>query len=161
MWHAPHVAIKTNTSNFPNATPLLCAESVDLDRIATYLDRSICAMVRGDCHIKAGITGLAKAAHMAEEKGFFLEIHAAATPLLDMGNLYVAAAFTNSHLIEVFPLYFPIFKHNPYAIDRERFPDGPGRPRPRCGARLRSDQQRQEKAGCLRALPARQGKSNG
>jgi L-alanine-DL-glutamate epimerase-like enolase superfamily enzyme len=110
-------------------TPLLCAESVDLDRIPNYLDRSICAMVRGDCHIKAGITGLAKAMKLAQDKGFNLEIHAAATPLLDIGNLHVAAAFTNSRFIEVFPLYFPIFKYNPYQIDREGYltvPEGPG-----------------------------------
>jgi len=110
-------------------TPLLCAESVDLDRLPLYLDRKICAMVRGDCHIKAGITGLARAMRLAADKGFNLEIHAAATPLLDVGNLHVAAAFTNTRFLEVFPLYFPIFKHNPYAIDAEGFlsvPEGPG-----------------------------------
>lgn len=110
-------------------TPLLCAESVDLDRLPTYLDRSVCAMVRGDCHIKAGITGLARAMRMAEDAGFNLEIHAAAAPLLDIANLHVAAAFTNCRFLEVFPLYFPIFKHNPYGIDAGGFltvPDGPG-----------------------------------
>jgi L-alanine-DL-glutamate epimerase-like enolase superfamily enzyme len=126
--HDDHVAqLRELTARLK--TPLLCAESVELDQLPLYLDRSICQMVRGDCHIKAGITGLAKAMRLAEAKGFNLEIHAAATPLLDIGNLHVAAAFTNSTFLEVFPLYFPIFKHNPYAIDREGFltvPDGPG-----------------------------------
>ncbi len=110
-------------------TPLLAGESVDLDRLPLYLDREICGMVRGDCHIKAGITGLAQAMRMAAARGFNLEIHAAAAPLLDVGNLHVAAAFTNCRFLEVFPLYFPIFQHNPYAIDREGYltvPDGPG-----------------------------------
>jgi len=126
--HDDHVAgLRELTAQLK--TPLLCAESVDLDQLPLYLDRNVCAMVRGDCHIKAGITGLSRAMRMAEAKGFNLEIHAAATPLLDVGNLHVAAAFTNSRFLEVFPLYFPIFKHNPYAIDRDGYltvPDGPG-----------------------------------
>lgn len=49
--------------------------------------------------------------------------------MLDVGNLHVDAAFTNTRFLEVFPLYFPIFKHNLYAIDAEGFltvPEGPG-----------------------------------
>jgi len=110
-------------------TPLLAAESVDVDRLPLYLDRKICAMVRGDCHIKGGITGLSRSMRMAADKGFELEIHAAATPLLDAGNLQVAAAFDNCRFLEVFPLYFPLLKHNPYQIDAKGFltvPDGPG-----------------------------------
>lgn len=110
-------------------TPLLVAESVDLDRLPFYLDRGICAMVRGDCHIKAGITGLARAMEMAADAGFNLEIHAAATPLLDVGNLHVAAAFENCRFIEAFPLDFPIFQNDPLVADADgclTVPEGPG-----------------------------------
>ena len=87
-------------------------------------------MVRGDAYIKGGITGLRKAIATCELFGFDLEIHTAATPLMDIANLHVACSTRISRFVEH---HHPVFrfglKGSPLLIDADgcqRLPSGPG-----------------------------------
>ena len=110
--------------------PVLGLESVGLDELAEYLRRDAVDMVRGDVHIKAGITGLRKAMAICELFGLNLEIHTAATPLLDVANLHVACSTANCQYLES---HQPLFRFGllgkPLDIDAEgylKMPAGPG-----------------------------------
>ena len=63
-------------------------------------------IIRGDVLIKAGITGLRKAAAMAELFGSTSRSTASDTPLLDVANLHVALSIENCEFSEGHdPLY--------------------------------------------------------
>jgi L-alanine-DL-glutamate epimerase-like enolase superfamily enzyme len=111
-------------------TPILPAESVRWGEIGEFLRRGSFGMMRGDVHLKAGITGLSKAFGACELLGLDLEIHTAAVPLLDIANLHVACAFQNCRFMEH---HHPIFrfglKDSPLAIDENgmmHLPSAPG-----------------------------------
>lgn len=80
--------------------PVLAAETTTVDELPEYLRQDAIDMARGDVYIKGGITGLRKALAMCELFGFDLEIHTAATPLLDVANLHVACAVDNCKYLE-------------------------------------------------------------
>lgn len=109
-------------------TPILAAETTTVHDLPQYL--GAVDMVRGDTYIKGGITGLRKAMVLCELFGLDLEIHTAATPLLDVANLHVACASANCGMVEH---HHPVFrwglKGDPLAIDGQgcqRLPTGPG-----------------------------------
>lgn len=109
-------------------TPIIAAETTTLHSLPSYLDKV--DMVRGDAYIKGGITGLRKALALCELHGLNLEIHTAATPLIDVANLHVACAVSNCGMLEH---HHPVFrwglKGDPLAIDAngcQRLPNGPG-----------------------------------
>jgi L-alanine-DL-glutamate epimerase-like enolase superfamily enzyme len=110
--------------------PILTAETTTLHELPEFLRQEAGDMVRGDTYIKGGITGLRKSLALCELFGIDLEIHTAATPLLDVANLHVACAASNCSYVEH---HHPVFrwglKHDPLAIDGDgcqRLPTGPG-----------------------------------
>lgn len=111
-------------------TAILPAETVRWGELGEFVRQGAFGMLRGDVHLKAGITGLVKAFGACQLVGMDLEIHTAATPLLDVANLHVAAAFRNCRFMEH---HHPIFrfglKNDPLAIDSEGYmhvPTGDG-----------------------------------
>jgi len=111
-------------------TPVLAGETVSLIELPQFIVEGAVDMVRGDVHIKSGITGLMKAIGMCEIMGFGLEIHTAATPLLDIANLHVGCA---THVSRFLESHHPIFrfglKGNPLEVmgdGCQHLPTGPG-----------------------------------
>lgn len=111
-------------------TPVLVAETSTVHDLPQYIRLGAGDMFRGDTYIKGGITGLRKAMTLCELFGFELEIHTAASPLLDVANLHVACASANCSFVEH---HHPVFrwglKHDPLGIDasgRQQLPTGPG-----------------------------------
>lgn len=110
--------------------PILAAETTTVHELPEYLKAGAVDMVRGDTYIKGGVTGLRKAMAICELFGLDLEIHTAATPLLDVANLHVACASSNCEFVEH---HHPVFrwglKGDPLRIDEhgcQRVPTGPG-----------------------------------
>ena len=81
-------------------TPILAGETSRLHELPEIVRVGAADLVRGDVLIKAGITGLRKAAAMAELFGFNIEIHGLGTPLLDVANLHVALSIENCEFSE-------------------------------------------------------------
>jgi L-alanine-DL-glutamate epimerase-like enolase superfamily enzyme len=83
--------------------PVLGGETVagSVRLAAEYILRGAVDAVRGDVYWKGGITALMKMAHLAEAHGMKLEIHHAATPIMDWANLHVACAISNGDFFEV------------------------------------------------------------
>lgn len=110
-------------------TPLLLGETVRLTELPRYLTAGLGTRLRGDTLIKGGITGLRKAAAMAELFGIELEIHTANTPLLDVANLHVAGATANTGRMEI---HHPVFrfglKDHPLEINASGLATVPTRP---------------------------------
>lgn len=111
-------------------TPILAAETTTAHEVPDYIRNGSVDMFRGDAYIKGGITGLRKALATCELFGYDVEIHTAATPLLDVANLQVACSVKNCGMVEH---HHPVFrfglKHGPLEIDREGYqhlPAGPG-----------------------------------
>ena len=111
-------------------TPILATETLRLTDIPNFLTGRAMTMARGDVLIKGGITGLRKAMNACELFGFNLEIHTAATPLLDVANLHVACSARNTSMVEV---HHPIFrfglKKHPFDVGPDGYahlPAGPG-----------------------------------
>ncbi|HTO05314.1 MAG TPA: enolase C-terminal domain-like protein [Opitutus sp.] len=111
-------------------TPVLAAETVGLFELPHYLTEGAVDMVRGDVHHKGGITGLTKALALCEVLGFELEIHTAATPLLDVANLHVGCATRSSRFLES---HHPMFRfglmNDPLRVHEDgcqHVPTGPG-----------------------------------
>jgi L-alanine-DL-glutamate epimerase-like enolase superfamily enzyme len=88
-------------------TPILPGETLRWTETAETLRRGSFCMLRGDVHLKAGITGLRKLFAACETLGLELEVHTAATPLLDVANLHVACAHANCRFMEH---HHPIFR---------------------------------------------------
>jgi L-alanine-DL-glutamate epimerase-like enolase superfamily enzyme len=80
--------------------PILATETAHLYDIPEYLRHSAVDLARGDVHTTAGVTGLYRAAMACDMFGVGLEIHTAATPLLDVANLHVACAVSNCTFLE-------------------------------------------------------------
>ena len=111
-------------------TPILAGETVSLMELPQYLNEGAIDIVRGDVHIKSGITGLMKAIGMCEVMGFDLEIHTAATPLLDVANLHAGCATRLSRFLESHhPMFQFGLKDNPLKLQEDgcqHLPSGPG-----------------------------------
>lgn len=110
--------------------PILTAETTTVHDLPAYLRAGAADMIRGDTYIKGGITGLRKAMALCELWGLDLEIHTAASPLLDVANLHVACAASNCEFVEH---HHPVFrwglKNGALDIDADgcqRAPTGPG-----------------------------------
>ena len=112
------------------AVPILSGETSRVHELAEGMRMGAFDIARGDVHMKEGITGLRKAAGMADLLGFDLEIHAINQPLLDVANLHVAMSIANCRWSETFhPIYYRGLKGEPLAIDADGFkhlPTGPG-----------------------------------
>ncbi|HVA88081.1 MAG TPA: enolase C-terminal domain-like protein [Candidatus Saccharimonadales bacterium] len=110
--------------------PILAGETVSLGEMPEFLRSGAFDIARGDVLIKNGITGLHKAATMADLFGYNLEVHGLGTPLLDLANLHVACAIENCRWVEAHhPIYYRGLVGDPLAIDGEgfrRLPTGPG-----------------------------------
>lgn len=111
-------------------TPILAAETNTVHEIPEYIRDGAVDMIRGDAYIKGGVTGLRKALAACELFGYELEIHTAATPLMDVANLHVACSTKISHFVEHHHAVFRFgLKGDPLAIDAQGFqhmPTGPG-----------------------------------
>lgn len=111
-------------------TPVLAAETVGLFELPHYLTEGAVDIVRGDAHHKGGITGLMKALGMCELLGYELEIHTAASPLLDVANLHVGCATRLSRFLEAHhPMFRFGLKNDPLAVRADgcqHVPTGPG-----------------------------------
>ena len=111
-------------------TPVLGAETVALFELPHYMIDGAADMVRGDVHHKGGITGLMKALGMCEVMGVALEIHTAATPLLDVANLHAACATRMSRFLESHhPMFRFGLKNDPLRVHGDgcqHVPEGPG-----------------------------------
>lgn len=110
--------------------PVLTAETVSLLELGQALRSGMVDLLRGDVLIKGGITGLKKAADACEILGAGLEIHACASPLLDVANLHVACATSTCDKLES---HHPMFRFglddDPLEIDDAGYlhcPSGPG-----------------------------------
>lgn len=112
------------------AVPILAGETSRVHELAEGMRLGAFDIARGDVHMKHGITGLRKAAAMAELLGFDLEVHGINQPLLDTANLHVALAMSNGRWSETFhPIYYRGLKGGPLDIDADGYkhlPPGPG-----------------------------------
>jgi L-alanine-DL-glutamate epimerase-like enolase superfamily enzyme len=110
--------------------PILATETVSLRELPQYLQQHTIDLARGDVFIKAGITGLRKAAAMCDILGFNIEIHTLHSPLLDIANLHVACSIENSEFVESHnPMFRFGLKNTPLDIDSDGcqvLPSGPG-----------------------------------
>ena len=110
--------------------PVLAAETVSLQELPQYIIEGAVDIARADVRIKGGITGLVKSIHFCELLGVEVEIHTAASPLLDVANLQVACALPGSRFLEAHHDMFRFgLKGNPLAVDADgcqRLPAGPG-----------------------------------
>ena len=111
-------------------TPVLAAETVNLFELPQYLREGAIDIVRGDVHLKGGITGVTKVLGMCEIMGYEMEIHTAASPLLDVANLHVGCATRLSRFLEA---HHPMFRfglvNDPLAIQQDgcqHVPSAPG-----------------------------------
>jgi L-alanine-DL-glutamate epimerase-like enolase superfamily enzyme len=110
--------------------PILAGETLRVHELAEGMRLGAFDIARGDVLMKEGITGLRKAAGMADLLGFEIEIHGINQPLLEVANLHVALSITNGRWSETFnPVYSRGLKGSPMAIDTDGFlhmPAGPG-----------------------------------
>ena len=110
--------------------PILATETVSLRELPEYLQQHAVDLARGDVFIKAGVTGLRKAAALCEVSGFNLEVHTLHSPLLDIANLHVACSIRNCEFVESHnPMFRFGLKNAPLDIDAQGYqnlPKGPG-----------------------------------
>jgi L-alanine-DL-glutamate epimerase-like enolase superfamily enzyme len=110
--------------------PILAGETLRLHELPEFIRQGAFDIARGDVHLKEGITGLRKAAAMAELFGFDIEIHGIGQPILDLANLHVALAIQNCRWVENFhPLYARGVKVGSLDMDANglrHLPPGPG-----------------------------------
>lgn len=110
--------------------PILAGETSRVHELAEAMRLGAFDIARGDVLMKEGITGLRKAAGMADLLGFDLEIHGINQPLLDVANLHVALSIANCRWSETFhPIYYRGLAGEPLKIDAEGYkhlPSGPG-----------------------------------
>ncbi len=112
------------------AVPILSGETSRVHELAEGMRLGAFDIARGDVLMKEGITGLRKAAGMADLLGYDLEVHGINQPLLEVANLHVALSMQNGRWSETFnPIYYRGLKGDPLGIDSEGFkhlPLGPG-----------------------------------
>lgn len=89
------------------SVPILATETISLRELPEYLHQHAVDLARGDVFIKAGITGLRKAAALCELLGYNIEIHTLHSPLLDIANLHVACSIKNCEFVES---HHPMFR---------------------------------------------------
>lgn len=110
--------------------PLIGAETISLLELGQVFSARVFDVVRGDVYIKCGVTGLMKVIAMAEVFGVEVEIHACASPLLDVANLHVACATGSTRWLEVHHEMFRFgLRDNPMQIDSTgllKCPTAPG-----------------------------------
>ena len=137
--------------------PILAGETSRVHELAEMIRMGACDIARGDVHMKEGITGLHKAAGMADLLGFELEVHGINQPLLDTANLHVALSMSNGRWSETFhPIYYRGLKGGPLDIDAEGYKHLPPGPGPRRRARLGLDRRQHPlDAADARRLPDR------
>lgn len=82
-------------------TPIHHAETLSLSEAAQVVVAGVGSAIRGDVHIKAGVTGMRKLIAMCELAGMQLEIHTAASFLLDVANLHVLCSTSLGEYFEV------------------------------------------------------------
>lgn len=68
---------------------------------AELVARGATDILRGDVYWKGGITPVLKMAHLAEAFGMKIELHHAASALMNWANLHVMGAIANSDFLEV------------------------------------------------------------
>jgi L-alanine-DL-glutamate epimerase-like enolase superfamily enzyme len=68
---------------------------------ADLITREATDILRGDVYWKGGITGVMKMAHLAEAHGMKLELHHAASPIMNWANLHTLGAFKNGDYLEI------------------------------------------------------------
>ncbi len=88
-------------------TPVLAAETSSLFDLPQYVNSGAVDILRGDTHLKGGITGMIKTLGFCEINGIELEIHTAASPLLDMANLQIGCVTRLSRFLEA---HHPMFR---------------------------------------------------
>ena len=97
---------------------------------AQFQARRATDILRADVYWKGGITGVMKIAHLAEAYGMKLEIHHAASSLMNWANLHCLGAFKNGDFLEVLipadPLNFGLEQY--IEIDAEGLAHLPQRP---------------------------------
>jgi len=112
------------------AIPILSGETLRVHELAEGMRRGDFDIARGDVHMKEGITGMHKAAGMADLLGYELEVHGIIQPLLAIANLHVSCTMSNSRYTEVMhPVYGKGMLGDLLAIDAEGYrhlPTGPG-----------------------------------
>ena len=110
--------------------PILSGETSRVHELAEAMRMGAFDIARGDVLMKEGITGLHKAAGMADLLGYDLEVHGINQPLLEVANLHVALSMSNGRWSETFnPIYYRGLKGDPLGIDAEGYkhlPPGPG-----------------------------------
>ena len=111
-------------------TPVIGAEQLHLAELPEYIRQRAFDMVRAVVLIKGGVTGLRKAVQMCEMFGINLEIHTAASPLLDVANLHVACTTRHGRFTERHSQVFNFaLENNPLLPDENGYvhvPSGTG-----------------------------------
>jgi L-alanine-DL-glutamate epimerase-like enolase superfamily enzyme len=93
-----------------------------LDAYVPWIIEHATDYLRGDVAVKGGITGILKAAHLAEAFGLKFEIHHGANSLANVANLHVAMAIPNTEFYE----YLLPENANKYGLVREVDVDAEG-----------------------------------
>lgn len=83
---------------------------------AEYILRGAGDHLRSDVYWKGGITGAMKMAHLAEAFNMPLELHHAASPIMNVANLHVACAIRNCAWFEI------LVPEDRYDFGLERYP---------------------------------------
>jgi len=110
-------------------TPIHHAETLSLAETAQIVIAGVGQAVRGDVHIKAGITGMRKLIGMCELAGMRLEFHTAASFLLDIANVHVMCSTALGDFFEVHsPEVSSGMKGNPLTPDAQGFVHCPTKP---------------------------------
>ncbi|NWF54984.1 MAG: mandelate racemase [Syntrophaceae bacterium] len=83
--------------------PVLAGEVTpgSVQNTAELILRGATDILRGDVYWKGGITGVMKMAHLAEAFGLKLELHHAASPIMNWANLHALGAFKNGDYLEI------------------------------------------------------------
>jgi L-alanine-DL-glutamate epimerase-like enolase superfamily enzyme len=120
--------LKKLTANLK--TPVLAAETASLFDLPQYVNNGAVDILRGDTHLKGGITGMIKTLGFCEIHGYELEIHTAASPILDLANLQIGCT---THLSKFLEAHHPMFRFgligDPLDVKEDgcqHLPSGPG-----------------------------------
>ena len=83
--------------------PVLAGEVTpgSVQNAAELILRGATDILRGDVYWKGGITGVMKMARLAETFGMKLELHHAASPVMNWANLHALGAFKNGDYLEI------------------------------------------------------------
>jgi L-alanine-DL-glutamate epimerase-like enolase superfamily enzyme len=113
--------------------PVMAGEMIagTLYSAAELIARGATDILRGDVYWKGGLTPVLKMAHLAEAYGMKIELHHAASALMNWANLHAMLAIPNSDFLEILvpeeELNYGLTKYA--TIDQEGYvhaPEGPG-----------------------------------